>query len=475
TATIPYTVSDDTGLVSNQANISVTIGNNPVAVDDVATTAADTNVTFSATDNDSDPDNNLDVASVDLDPTTPGIQNTFTIAGEGVFTVDDSGNVTFDPDPTFTGTATIPYTVSDDTGLVSNQANISVTIGNNPVAVDDVATTAADTNVTFSATDNDSDPDGTIDPSTVDLDPATPELDTTVTLPGQGTFTVDENGIVTFSPEPEFTGTVSIPYIVRDNDGLPSNIGTITVTIGTEPVANDDTATTTPNTPVSLDVTSNDSDPDGSIDPTTIDLDPATSGQQTSLTLPGQGTLTVDENGLVTFIPDPDFVGTVMIPYTVRDNDGLLSNPATITIVVGQPPTAVDNSVVTLINTPARIPITNNDFDPDGDIDPTTVDLDPSTPGQQTSITVDEAGTFTVNETGLVTFTPVPGFTGSVEIPYTVNDNDGLTSNTATITVTISSLCSPHVPHQQPPRPPESPPPQIQIPLLPRQQENWQS
>ncbi|NJK63355.1 MAG: DUF4347 domain-containing protein, partial [Synechococcaceae cyanobacterium SM2_3_1] len=145
-SSITYTIRDEQGDISNIATISVNViaGNSPVAVDDVATTSADTNVTFSATDNDSDPDNNLDVASVDLDPSTPGIQNTFTIAGEGVFTVDDSGNVTFDPDPTFTGTATIPYTVSDDTGLVSNQANISVTIGNNPVAVDDVATTAAD-------------------------------------------------------------------------------------------------------------------------------------------------------------------------------------------------------------------------------------------------------------------------------------------------------------------------------------------
>lgn len=50
-------------------------------------------------------------------------------------------------------------------------------------------------------------------------------------MSGQGTFSADENGQVTFTPEVDFTGTTSIVYIVADNDGAFSNEATITVNV----------------------------------------------------------------------------------------------------------------------------------------------------------------------------------------------------------------------------------------------------
>ena len=46
-----------------------------------------------------------------------------------------------------------------------------------------------------------------------------------------------------------------------------------------------------------------DNDPDGVLVPGSIDLDPGTLGQQTTLTVPGEGTWTVDGAGNVTFTP----------------------------------------------------------------------------------------------------------------------------------------------------------------------------
>ncbi|MFS8873514.1 DUF4347 domain-containing protein, partial [Synechococcus sp. R50.1] len=107
------------------------------------------------------------------------------------------------------------------------------------------------------------------------------------------------------------------------------------------PVAKDDTATTPANTSVTINVLSNDTAYAFDLDPATIDLDPSTPGQQDTLTVPGEGTYTVNKStGEVTFTPDPGFTGnTTPIKYTVEDEKGLISNQATITITVTPAPT----------------------------------------------------------------------------------------------------------------------------------------
>ncbi len=78
----------------------------------------------------------------------------------------------------------------------------------------------------------------------------------------------------------------------------------------------------------------------------------------------------------------------------------------------------------------------SNDYDLDGTIDVATVDLDPASSGIQNTLTTTD-GSWAVNAAGDVTFTPNVGFTGTTtSIPYTINDNDGNTSNQATLTVT---------------------------------------
>ena len=101
------------------------------------------------------------------------------------------------------------------------------------------------------------------------------------------------------------------------------------------PVANNDSAVTEEDIPIALNIIANDTDSDGTIDATTVDLDPITPGKQSSITISGEGTYTVDSSGIVVFTPQTGYTGTSTINYTVRDNDGNISNEASITIQVG--------------------------------------------------------------------------------------------------------------------------------------------
>jgi len=101
------------------------------------------------------------------------------------------------------------------------------------------------------------------------------------------------------------------------------------------PIAVDDNTQTPYNQSVSTSVLANDVSGSGAnIDPATVDLDPSTVARETSYTVPGQGTFTVDNSGLVTFTPLGSFAGTVSLPYTVQNQNQDLSNPGILTVVV---------------------------------------------------------------------------------------------------------------------------------------------
>jgi CshA-type fibril repeat protein len=199
----------------------IPINNPPTAVADSALTQVNTLVILpTIATNDTDTDGAVLSTSVDLDPGTPGQQNTFTVPGEGTFSDDGAGNITFTPDPAFAGTSTIAHTVSDNDGGISAPANLSVRVNALPVSNPDSAVTQINTPVLLATvTANDTDSDGTVVASSVDLDPGTPGQQNTFTVPGEGTFSDDGAGNITFTPDPAFTGTSTISHTVSDNDG----------------------------------------------------------------------------------------------------------------------------------------------------------------------------------------------------------------------------------------------------------------
>lgn len=106
-----YTISP----VNANCSVSFAFGAPPVANNDTVPAGQRT---MSVIGNDTQGSNPLDPATVDLDPVTAGRQTSVT-NGQGTWTVDDVGNVTFAPAPGFYGTATLDYAVSDTAGFTS--------------------------------------------------------------------------------------------------------------------------------------------------------------------------------------------------------------------------------------------------------------------------------------------------------------------------------------------------------------------
>ncbi|MGL5829568.1 MAG: Ig-like domain-containing protein, partial [Angustibacter sp.] len=324
----------------------------PLAVNDVAETPLDVNETVAALANDS-----AGAASAPLDPTTVVLQDpadgvfkkNVTVPGEGTFTVDPvTGQVTFNPEPDFVGVTTpLVYQVKDTNGTPA-EATITITVAGPPQVAPDTGTTPQNTNVEVDPLANDLPGlfgGAPIDPTTVLLkDPADGTFKPTVTIPGEGKYTVDPTtGKVTFDPEPGFTGPATpVSYQVADEDGTTAT-STITITVTpVKPTAVDNTATTPKDTNVTLDLPANDTPGSASapLDSTTVQLkDPADGTFKTTVTIPGEGKYTVDPaTGKVTFDPEPTFAGTTApLTYQIKDANGTATT-AELTVVVKEGP-----------------------------------------------------------------------------------------------------------------------------------------
>ncbi|HEX7028311.1 MAG TPA: Ig-like domain-containing protein, partial [Gammaproteobacteria bacterium] len=92
-------------------------------------------------------------------------------------------------------------------------------------------------------------------------------------------------------------------------------------------------------TPVSLNPSANDiAYLWGDVVPESIDLDPATDGQQTSVTVAG-GTFELQVDNTVLFMPAAGFSGEAAATYTIRDDFYRRSNAADLVVVVKPNPT----------------------------------------------------------------------------------------------------------------------------------------
>ena len=208
--------------------------------------------------------------------------------------------------------------------------SLSDTVDNGPeapTANPDTAETDEDTPVVIDVLENDTDPQG--DPLTID---GTPTAE-------NGTVTVNPDGTITYTPDPDYNGPDTITYTVTDPDGN-SSTSTVTVTVNPvndAPVANDDAATTSVNTAVIVPVLANDTDVDG--DALSISGDPVVVGGA------AVGAVATNPDGTITFTPATDFVGEAVINYTVTDPEGL-TDDAVVTVTVEAGPLPARDGVV---------------------------------------------------------------------------------------------------------------------------------
>ena len=423
-----------------------------------------------------------------VDPATGQVtdDSSVTVAGEGTYTINPTtGQVTFTPEPSFTGTAT-GVTVSLTAGVGYDKdgdvpadavktATAKYTPTVTPITVTPTDKVSADVqNVPQTQTptfDLSSDKTAKITSKKL-VDPATgqPTDETTVTVAGEGTYTIDPTtGAVTFTPEKDFVGTAT--GVTVQATATITNADGKTATITSD-------ATYTPTVVAAVPTAS-----------------PATSKDIQGATQTGRPTFagtTVQVNGEDKAITIKDN------SYTLLDNDGneVTSAPAyaadgtteigtySIDSATGQVTFTPTDKSYTGVVTPAKVQAeSSNGIKVDTTYTPEIVPVTPTaTPAETTDIqgatqtgkpefkggtvtvdgvektvainedvaatfddgsttkTVDGVGTYTVAADGTVTFVPEKSFTGTAPAVTVVREDMNGTKASATYTPTVTPV-----------------------------------
>ncbi|MDU6912325.1 MAG: CshA/CshB family fibrillar adhesin-related protein, partial [Streptococcus salivarius] len=398
---------------------------------------------------------------------------TKTVDGVGAYTVAADGTVTFVPVPSFTGTAPAVTVVREDKN--GTKASATYTPSVTPITVTPTDKVSADIqNVPQTQTPTfDLSNDKTAEITSKKLvDPATgqPTDETTVTVAGEGSYTIDPTtGVVTFTPEKDFVGTAKGVTVQATATITNANGKTATITSD---------ATYTP-----------------TVVPAVPTANPATSKDIQGATQTGTPTFagtTVQVNGEDKAITIKDN------SYTLLDNDGneVTSTPAyaadgtteigtySIDSATGQVTFTPTDKSYTGVVTPAKVQAeSSNGIKVDTTYTPEIVPVTPTaTPAEtkdiqgatqtgkpefkggtvtvdgvektvainedvpatfddgSTTKTVDGVGTYTVAADGTVTFVPEKSFVGTAPAVTVVREDKNGTKASATYTPTVTPV-----------------------------------
>ncbi|NLF32339.1 MAG: tandem-95 repeat protein, partial [Planctomycetes bacterium] len=195
-------------------------------------------------------------------------------------------------------------------------------INDDPIALDDTATTDEDEAVTTgNVLANDHDPEG--QPLTID----------SFTQAAHGTVVNHGDGTFTYIPDAGYYGADSFTYTVADGQG-GSATATVSVTVNhvvpnAPPVASNNSYTTDRNAPfTTTNVLANDYDTDGG----TLSI--------LSFTQPSHGSVVHNGNGTFTYTLGSYFAGNDSFTYTITDGQG---GTDTATITITKPKITVDD------------------------------------------------------------------------------------------------------------------------------------
>ena len=286
---------------------------------------------------------------------------------------------------------------------------------------------------------------------------------TSVTVAGEGTYTINPStGEVTFTPEPSFVGTakgievtLSAP-VGRNKDGKVQEEYIKTATAKYTPTVVGVTPTATPAATKDIQGATQTGKPEfkgGTVEvngvektiPINEDVPATFDDGSTTKTVEGVGKFTVAADGTVTFVPEPNFVGTAPAVTVVREDKNGTKASATYTpTVVGVTPTATPaettdiqgatqkgkpefkGGTVTVDGVEKTVPI-NEDV-------PATFD------DGSTTKTVEGVGTYTVAPDGTVTFVPEKSFVGKAPSVTVVREDMNGTKASSTYTPTVTPV-----------------------------------
>jgi hypothetical protein len=241
----------------------------------------------------------------------------------------NTGSFTYVPAANYSGADFFRFTASDGSA-VSSPSTVQITVNpvsDAPIAVDDAVSTDEDTPVNIPVLGNDLEVDG--DSLAV----------IAVTQPANGSAAMDGNGVLTYTPNPNFNGVESFEYTLRDSTGTVDT-ATVTITVvavNDPPIAGALAVATNEDTPASIQLIASDSD-------------------DTALTFsikaqPSHGTL-LDFNsstGTLTYVPAANYFGPDLFTIAATDGSGATVE-STVSIVVAptnDAPVAVGQTATT--------------------------------------------------------------------------------------------------------------------------------
>jgi hypothetical protein len=413
-----YTIADkDGGRATATVTVTVTpVNDPPVIASEPATTDEDTGITI--------PIAKLLGAASDVDHDELTLTRVGDTSAQSGTVALDAESVAYTPALNFNGTDSFSYTIGDGHGG-SATASVTVTVrafNDAPVASSDTAETQEDTPLTIpadrllaKATD--------VDHDTLKLIAASPSnvKQGNVSLAGD---------TVTYTPAQNFSGEDRFTYTVDDGHGASATAPvTITVqAVNDPPIAAKDSPKTDEDTPVTIDVLSNDYDVDDKLNPASIRITKTTT----------HGTARVDQRtGLITYAPAPNYSGADGFTYRICDPSGAC-DPADVSIAiaaVNDRPTAANDTATTLEDKPIGISVLANDGDIDGRLSFASVRV----------IGNPRSGKTVVNQSnGRIGYTPNPNYFGDDQFTYQVCDDGGACAS-ATVSVNITPVNDPPI------------------------------
>ncbi|MGI0646831.1 tandem-95 repeat protein [Pseudomonas aeruginosa] len=326
------------------------------------------------------------------------------------------GRAYYTPPTNWNGTVTFTYRAVDSAGAASNTATVTVRV----TAVNDVPTVA---NASFTTAE---DTVGKFTLAVTDID-LSYEGDShvweIVSAPSADAGVASISGkTLTFTPEPDWNGVVTLTYRARDEAGAYSNTATITITVtpvNDVPVADAKSMTMLEDTPGTVTLTASDID---SPAPSTFQVVTAPNA--------AHGTASISGSTL-SFTPAANWNGSTSLTYRAQDSAGGWSAPVTVSITVtpvNDVPSVVNRTLTTDEDTPATLTLTVTDVDLsfEGDSHVWSIVTAPNA----------SHGTATLTGTTL-RFTPAPDWNGTTSLTYRVRDAAGANSNVGTITITV--------------------------------------
>lgn len=232
-------------------------------------------------------------------------------AGSSGFVTYESTLVPIDEFPSGT-TKIVNYAFlsGDPTSPMATSHELEVTVNHPPTAEDQSVSTDEDVPLSITLTASDPDNDFLI------YNP--------LTNPEHGILSGTVPNLL-YTPDSDFNGSDSFTFIVNDGQA-DSNVATITIIvdpINDAPQAIDDLAITSEDVPVIIQVTDNDGDVDGNLDPSSV----------IALSQPSHGSLTIHGNGSFDYLPTRNFYGNDSFAYQVCDTESVCDE-ATVNITI---------------------------------------------------------------------------------------------------------------------------------------------